>query len=181
MEGNCLMSDFISILDLKVTAAKSKSKSKSKSIQIPTSWNRENSFKKPEVFQWKDTEKNGYGVRLNEFYSAVEEQEEIVNQIKKILEGPVIERRSFENPVEELMKQNRFENHPMHHVIGVFFKTQKEVTQFCTLLRQEGLPYRGNEETNNVRFLIFVSTCSFRRESTFSTFFMIQTILEVMI
>ena len=148
MGGSCLMSDFISILDLKVNAAKSKS------IQIPNSWNRENSLKKPEVFQWKDTEKNSYGVRLNEFYSAVEEQEEIVNQIKKILEGPVIERKSSENPVEELMKENRFENRPMNHVIGVFFKTQKEVTQFCTLLKQEGLPYRGNEETNNVRFSI---------------------------
>ena len=142
------MSDFISILDLKVNAAKCKS------IQIPNSWNRENPLKKPEVFQWKDTEKNSYGVRLSEFYSAVEEQEEIVNQIKKILEGPVVERESSENPVEELMKENRFENRPMNHVIGVFFKTQKEVTQFCTLLKQEGLPYRGNEETSNVRFSI---------------------------
>ena len=145
------MSDFISILDLKVNAAKSKSKSNV--IQIPNSWNRENSLKKPEVFQWKDIEKNGYGVRLNEFYSAVEEQEEIVNQIKKILKGPAMAKTRSENSVEELVKENRFENHPMNHVIGVFFKTQKEVEQFCTLLKQEGLPYHGNEETSNVRFL----------------------------
>ena len=147
VEGKCLMSDFISILDIKVHAAKGES------IEIPNSWARETSLKRPAVFQWKDGEQKGYGVRLNEFYSAVEEQEEIVNQIKTILEGPAVEKTLTKNRVEDLVKENRFENHPMNHVIGVFFKTQKEVTQFCTLLKQEGLPYRGNEDTNNVRFL----------------------------
>lgn len=143
------MNDFVSILDMKVNAAKSKSNL----IQVPSSRNRASSLQKPEVFQWKDIEEKGYGIRLNEFYSAVEEQEEIVNQIKTILKSPVNRKMISKNPVEELMLENRFENRPMNHVIGVFFKTQKEVSQFCALLKQHGLPCRGNEEAYNVDFL----------------------------
>ena len=45
---------------------------------------------------------------------------------------------------------NVMKDTPMNHLIGVVFKTRKEVNQFCSLLQAEGISYRSIEPEQSV-------------------------------
>lgn len=49
------------------------------------------------------------------------------------------------------MKEQRYENTPRRNVIGVVFNTEKEVNQFCSLLRAEGINVISSEKEDTVR------------------------------
>ena len=166
------MNDYISLLDRKVN------ESKGVSIQIDSP-KVSNISQKPQVCGWSETGKGCY-VHFSEFYSPLEEQEEIVSEIKRILATPVSQNPPDNDRIKNLYRENRVENRPMNHVVGVFFKTQKEVVQFCNQLKQSGIPYRGNEEVCNV-CSFFIIMISFPRDLIFSIFYTIRTILAAMI
>lgn len=118
---------------------------------------------KPRVQSWSapDAPK---GVRLNDFYSSMEEQQGVVAKIKELLNAPppapsspsfpaslesVISREAFER-VQRVARENRVANHCMDRVIGVFFKTQSEVRQFVSLLKDEGIPCQTKEREDSL-------------------------------
>lgn len=116
------------------------------------------------VYQWGETANSTNSVYLNECYSGIEEQEEIVKRIKQILNkqpalpeppswtpslSPITSESSYEQVIRYI-KECRIENKPMKHVIGVVFKTEKEVNQFCSLLDAEHLNYRSVEKKQSV-------------------------------
>ena len=123
---------------------------------------------KPVVHNWSETASSLNSVYLNECYSGIEEQEDIVKQIKQIMKkepslpsppswtpslSPITSEASYEQVIQYI-KECRIENKPMKHVIGVVFKTEKEVNQFCSLLDAEQLNYRSVEKKQSVRNII---------------------------
>lgn len=96
---------------------------------------------------------------LEEFSSAIEEQEAILTKIKEIFQQPVIPPTlpSFAPWMEGITTESAFakvvnviKEKPMNHLIGVVFKTRKEVNQFCSLLQAEGISYRSIEPEQSV-------------------------------
>lgn len=125
---------------------------------------------KPSVVGWDDDDVPNT-VHLNEFYSSMEEQTEIVKKIKELFQQkPSISTSPTFDPslkclateasfskVIQLMKEQRYEDIPRKNVIGVAFNTEKEVSQFCNLLRAEGINVRSSEKEDTVREWIIVS------------------------
>ena len=120
---------------------------------------------KPLIVSWeKDHDRIGQEtsnniVYLEEFSSAIEEQEAILTQIKEIFQQPVVypSPPSFAPWMEGITTESAFakvvnvmKEKPMNHLIGVVFKTRKEVNQFCSLLQAEGISYRSIEPEQSV-------------------------------
>lgn len=120
---------------------------------------------KPAVVGWDENVVVPNTVHLNEFYSSMEEQTEIVKKIKELFQqkpsismSPAFDsslkclttEESF-SKVLQFMKEQRYENTPRRNVIGVVFNTEKEVNQFCSLLRAEGINVISSEKEDTVR------------------------------
>ena len=120
---------------------------------------------KPLIVSWeKDHDRIGQEISnnivyLEEFSSAIEEQEAILTQIKEIFQQPVVSPSppSFAPWMEGITTESAFakvvnvmKDTPMNHLIGVVFKTRKEVNQFCSLLQAEGISYRSIEPEQSV-------------------------------
>ena len=170
----CPNHNYIQLLDVKNQAhAQAQAQAQKKKEISEKDLEKKRSLQRPTAIRWEDQpprDLQNY-VKVNEFYSAMEEQEEIVKKIKQIFQndstspslslsqflqacGDVIHTVTSEEAMERVIQycnECRVENKPMKNIVGVVFKTEKEVIQFCSLLKEEGINYRSIEPNESVR------------------------------